>query len=215
MQRLNYEVNAHRTSRLWILAISSWILLGAAGADDSKSTDDWLRQLEREDAGARISAAGALGGLSKFEAKRIAPALLRALKKEEDKKVRKAVIASLGKLGSEASAAVPDLMEALKDSETRDAAVVALGEVGPEAKAAIPALAELLADEPAAAKSLAGIGGDSIGVLVDAQKAEEPTVRARSASFRARPSPRLLRARILALANRQGWPLPSPASRRR
>ena len=60
--------------------------------------------------------------------------------------------------------------------------MVALGEVGPEAKAAIPALAELLADEPAAAMSLAGIGGDSIGVLVDALKAEEPTVRARSAS---------------------------------
>ncbi len=60
MQRLNYEVNAHRTSRLWILAISSWILLGAAGADGSKSTDDhdWLRQPQREDAGARISAAG-------------------------------------------------------------------------------------------------------------------------------------------------------------
>jgi len=62
---------------------------------------------------------------------------------------RQYAIKSLGEIGPEAKAAVPNLSEALKDEgeDVRRAAAEALGKIGPEAKSAMPVLIETLSDE--------------------------------------------------------------------
>jgi len=76
--------------------------------------------------------------------------LMQALKdKSEDKEVRSSAAFALGSIGSEAKAAVPVLIEALKDkdNEVRSSAASALGPIGSEAKAAVPVLIEVLKDK--------------------------------------------------------------------
>jgi HEAT repeat protein len=62
---------------------------------------------------------------------------------------RISAVGVLGRIGSDAEAAVPILAETLrdKDEKVRGFAAMALGKIGPEAKAAVPALIEALKDE--------------------------------------------------------------------
>ena len=72
--------------------------------------------------------------------------LISALR-SENSSIRQRAAEALGKIGPEAKAAVPGLIEALKDEAVRWKAGEALGKIGPGAKAAVPALIEALKDE--------------------------------------------------------------------
>jgi HEAT repeat protein len=86
------------------------------------------------------------------EAKTVLPALMKALK-DEDQQVRLEAMAFLGKLGPDAAEAVPDLIALLKTPrlEPGEARYIAdaLGSMGPAAKAAAPTLTGFLNDERA------------------------------------------------------------------
>ncbi len=105
--------------------------------------------------------------------------------------VRWSAAVALGKIGPDAKAAVPALIEALKDenSEMRRRVAVALGNIGPDAKAAVPALIEALKDEnknvrDSAAVALGTLGPDAkaaVPVLIEALKDEGMVVRREAA----------------------------------
>jgi hypothetical protein len=75
----------------------------------------------------------------------------------EDRTLRVHAVEALARIGAEAEAAVPALIEAFKggDDYVRFLVVVALGQIGPEAKAAVPALIEALKDEDAVVRDAA------------------------------------------------------------
>ncbi len=77
------------------------------------------------------------------------PALVRAIKEEDDGMTRTWAAGALGKVGPDAKAAVPTLIEALSDDNrrVRSSAVRALGRIGPDAKAAVPAITARLSDK--------------------------------------------------------------------
>jgi HEAT repeat protein len=94
---------------------------------------------------------------------------------------------ALGRLGSKAAAATPDLIKALSDERTavRLRSAGALGEIGPEAKKAVPALFAILRDESqdrnvqaAAANALGKIGEAARPKLIETMKDKNPAVRA-------------------------------------
>jgi HEAT repeat protein len=80
-----------------------------------------------------------------------------------DPKVRAQAARSLGALGKNSEAAVPDLIDALKDADekVRADAAEALWNLGPCAKGAVPALAAALKDRaPAVRLNAAGALGE-------------------------------------------------------
>ncbi len=98
--------------------------------------------------GNRGSAALQLGKIKSTRIKSAIPALIAALKDEDDD-VRGNVAQTLGNICEEAATVVPALIERLNQSElvsVRIQAAQALGEFGPEAKAAIPTLNRSLKD---------------------------------------------------------------------
>jgi hypothetical protein len=98
-----------------------------------------ISALRSEDKGVRRKAVEALGW---YEAESTMPALIKALKDEDDR-ISRAAAYALNAIGPEA---VPTLIEALKDEvkEVRVRAAKALWKIGPEA---VPALIEALKDE--------------------------------------------------------------------
>jgi HEAT repeat protein len=99
--------------------------------------------------------------------------------------VRDAVAATLGKIGPDAHAAVPVLIEELKQNDRN--AIKALGDIGPDGAAAVPVLAELLKEAPYsydAAPALAKIGGAGAVALVTALKNQEQRYIAQEALSR-------------------------------
>jgi HEAT repeat protein len=76
------------------------------------------------------------------------PSLVKTLKEDKDPNMRYWAAESLGRLGPEASEAVPALAEALKDEDkmVRMGAAYALAEIGPAARQAVPALQQALKD---------------------------------------------------------------------
>ena len=120
--------------------------------------------LKDEDIDVRTNAARALEKIGP-EAKAAVPALIKTLRKihfntwyldnnrvripmegRDDEAIRINAAIALGKIGPEAKAAVPALIEALKNEGKKFiyVSIRALGEIGPEAKEAIPALTKLL-----------------------------------------------------------------------
>ena len=87
----------------------------------------------------RIDAAAALG---EVKGKDVAQILTGALAKETETEVRKVIVVSLGKCGTDAKVAVAGLSDILleRDRELRRAAAVTLGVIGPDAKTAAPRL---------------------------------------------------------------------------
>ena len=150
-----------------------------------RTTDEWLPLLGNEDREVRMAAVSGLrhcGGTG--EAKKVAPALVDAFKKEKDARVRYKIAWALGKMGADAAAAVPDLIAALADKEVAYRAAETLGEIGPAAKAAIPPLIAALAKPEithAAAAALGKVGRDAMPALLDATKSKESIVRAGAA----------------------------------
>ena len=70
----------------------------------------------------------------------------------------------LSRLGSEARAAVPALVDALKkDRLVRKNAALALGQIGPDARDAVPALSEALSDSEWAVRRQAALALGQIG----------------------------------------------------
>jgi HEAT repeat protein len=96
--------------------------------------------------------------------------------------VREGVAATLGRIGPDARAAVPALIEAAKGKDR--AAIEALGQIGPDAAAAVPVLTELLKDSRLqfyAAPALARIGGAGATALVAALRDKDARYAAREA----------------------------------
>lgn len=96
------------------------------------------------------------------------PVLTQTLKYKPDANVRVASAEALGRIGTQAKRAVPDLAKSLSDESplVRAAAATALAEIGKEAKPAVSELAEALEDEDlsvcaAAAFALGQIGPDA------------------------------------------------------
>jgi HEAT repeat protein len=164
-------------------------LLSRLGPDAKPATEALMKALQDNDAFVVRFAAKALGGIGP-EAKQAIPTLARLLRhesteisdaasealgnmgpdavgplvaalKEDDIFVKKQVVRALGKLGSDAAPAVPELVETYKSlpmrpglvrrnvnaAELRIAIVQTLGEIGPGAKAALPVLRETLNDQ--------------------------------------------------------------------
>jgi HEAT repeat protein len=78
------------------------------------------------------------------------PELLRLVKQDPHKEVRRSAAHGLQEIGAPAAKAMPALIAALKDKQVmvRQAAVEALGSYGPAARKAKPALEKLLQDRP-------------------------------------------------------------------
>src|SRR6185436_12805836 len=117
--------------------------------------------------------------------KRAVLALTGALK-DKDYKVRLSVCYALAKIGTDAKAAVPDLVNILKDDQdTQYGAAYAIAGIGPDAKAAVPALIELLSaqdkhNREIAADALGSIGPEAraaIAALNEALRDEDERVR--------------------------------------
>ncbi len=104
------------------------------------------------------------------------------------KYVRRNAAWGLGKIGPDASGALPQLCQALKDADPRAAtgAAQALGMIGPEAREAVPALAEAMRGTNVvlcrmASKALSQIGEAALSTLVAHLKHHDPFVRGEAA----------------------------------
>ena len=118
----------------------------------------------------------------------VVQALVGALK-DENEVVRKAAAFDLWRLGPEAKAAVPTLIEMLKDKdkEVRLMAARVLEGIGPAAKAAVPALIEVFKDKDenvrvGAAEALGKIGPEAVPALIEVFKDEDIGVRGKVVS---------------------------------
>jgi len=187
------------------LRIAAIQAIGAFGADAVSAVPDLLAALKDDDPEVRWFAARAIGAVGP-RAREAVPALIVLLQsstrltRTRDSSLAdvmphppatlQAIAAkALGKIGSEARAAVPSLVKAMDDREimVRIAAAEALGEIGPKDPAVLPALAramtgkvdENLAEQ--AASALGAIGEASITFLVSALRDRDPDVRARAA----------------------------------
>ena len=148
----------------------------------AETADDWIAYLDDADPEVRMSAVRALGKLAGTgEAKKAAPSVVQAFKKEKDARVRYKLVWALGKMGPAAAASVPDLVAALEDKDLVYRVAETLGEIGPAAKAAIASLILALAREEvvhAVARALGKIGADSMPALIEAATSKEARVRA-------------------------------------
>jgi HEAT repeat protein len=167
-----------------------------------RTTDEWLTLLGDEDREVRVAAVHGLGDWGGTgEAKKVAPALVDAFKKEKDARVRYEIAWALGKMGADAVAAVPELTAALADKEVAYRAAQALGEIGPAAKPAIPSLVAALAKPEithVAAAALGKVGLDAMPALLDATKSKESIVRAGVAEALGELGARFLTSRVSA-----------------
>jgi len=161
----------------------------------------FIAELQLPDAVDRLHAAESLGEIGP-EAEAAGPALIKALRHDEDVAVRTSATKALGKIGPEAKAAVPALIKALehdKDADVRCSAASALGEIGAEAKAAVPALIKALEHDKdadvrrSAGSALGGIGPEAkaaVPALIKALEQDEHTrVRRSAAEALARTGP--------------------------
>ena len=149
-----------------------------------RTTTEWIDTLDAASATARLQAAEALGKLGGTgEAKTAAKGLIAALAAEKEPQVRHALLRGIGRMGSEATAAVPALITTLKDTTGQFEAVQALGKIG--SPDAIPALAELLKEEQLcehAARALGSIGPAALDALEAGLSLGTDAPRARSSA---------------------------------
>ena len=131
------------------------------------------------------------------EARAAVPALAAALRDRNDQ-VRWRAAEALGKLGPDAAAAVPALVDALDRSDMlAQEAAKALGRMGGAARPAVSALASALTRDDVylrreAAKALVKLGPDAeeaVPVLVEALRDKDRTVRAESCKVLGRIGP--------------------------
>jgi HEAT repeat protein len=101
----------------------------------SRSTGDWLHQLEDSEVVKRRQAIRELGGRT-GDAAQVVPALVKALR-DENGYVRRDAAVTLGKFGSQAKEATPELLALLLDKErpVRTAAAASLKKIDPEVAA--------------------------------------------------------------------------------
>jgi HEAT repeat protein len=139
----------------------------------------FLEALQDRDARVRQDAILGLTPAS-GKADQIVPALA-SLVKDDNERVRHAVLPILSRFGAEA---VPPLAEALqnKDPVMRWTAASSLGNLGPVAKKAIPNLAQAVRDPNATVRNyavyaLTTIGPESVPALAELLKDKEPNVR--------------------------------------
>jgi HEAT repeat protein len=109
-----------------------------------------IQRLGDKHPGVRSEAALDLGPVGRTDAKEAVPALIAALAKDTDPRVRDYAAQALRQIGTDAKEAVPALITALAkdtDPSVRRNAAEALGWIGPDAKEAVPALITALAKD--------------------------------------------------------------------
>jgi HEAT repeat protein len=118
--------------RLDALALLLCGLCGCGGS--GTSTQEWVGQLKDREPAKRLHAVKALGEARSDRAAAVA-ALAEAVASDADAFVRRDAAAALGAIGSEARAAVPALVAALRDRSgpVRKSATEALKKVDPAA----------------------------------------------------------------------------------
>ena len=130
----------------------------AGGNDKAVDTGRWIEQLTDPAAGKRQEAAFSLAN-SAAAAKAALGPLTKALR-DSDGEVRAQAAVALSKVGPDAGAAVPALIEMMKNDSSvtaRSYATWALGEIGPGAKSAVPSLMEALSDKVVAESAAAAL----------------------------------------------------------
>jgi HEAT repeat protein len=134
------------------------------------------------------------------------PALRDGLKAKEPEPV----IVTLGLIGPDARAAVPDLIPFLGRTEEplRAAAIETLGRIGPDSKPALPNLIAAFKDPKVsqlAIRAVSRIGKDAVTPLIEALKDPVVTIRAGSAEALGRIGPDAKRAvpHLLALRDNE------------
>jgi HEAT repeat protein len=119
----------------------------------------------------RRTAAQCLARLGPPAAAALDPLLRLVTAPDPDANVRAAAIDAIGRLGTAAKNAIPQLIKLLEDPGLRCAAAESLGRIGPGAGAALPALTKALSDSDAtwqwtAARAMVLIGGDGARPVV-------------------------------------------------
>ncbi|MEP7339924.1 MAG: HEAT repeat domain-containing protein [Acidobacteriota bacterium] len=113
----------------------------------------WKAALDTPEAADRGTVVMALGQ----SGSETVPILVEVLVKDPHPQVREFAAIAISRMGPDAKAAVPALIDALKDLAigVRSWSAQALGMIGPEAKAALPALKELSSDDNQELRSIA------------------------------------------------------------
>jgi HEAT repeat protein len=172
---------------LFALAVAS-----ACGGEEryhDKPLEYWVAALRSSDAAIRAEAVDVIAEASP-RTKETVDLLLNALSAESDTSLHPKFAQALGRLGSAAAPAVPQLATLLRDDhiEIREAAAIALGNIGPAAASAVPDLTRALRDcchdvRAEAAVALGRIGQpaiDAVPALIEAMNDPISWVRLQS-----------------------------------
>src|SRR6266496_4799088 len=103
----NHPARQDRSDAMKQFLMTPCFLLLACGCGGAKSTPAWVEQLQAQESSERLRAAQALGE-RRAEATLVVPVLANALK-DTDAFVRREAAKSLGRIGSDAQPAVPQL----------------------------------------------------------------------------------------------------------
>jgi hypothetical protein len=157
---------------------------------DKPSVPALVQQLKDAGVAARVEAAESLAGLG-LGAKDATAPLAALLRQDKDPFVRRAAAVALGSIGSDAKAAVPELLAALQshyenvDGLVGSECAVAIGKIDPEGKQLAPLLTAKLKDPSADTRYRAAGWAAIIGpparsvtsVLIEAAKDKSGEVR--------------------------------------
>jgi hypothetical protein len=181
------ELTMSRPALSLLLLSIVWVLVPAIRGDDAepavggKKLSAWVAQLEAKDSGQRRRAVLALRLLGADHAKKVAPALIKALRDDGDERVRRSAALALGNCVSRAFAkarkadaedlprfddardALASRLKADKSAAVREGCAMALGEIGFDARGAVGALATALKDKHEGTRAEAAIALRRIG----------------------------------------------------
>jgi HEAT repeat protein/WD40 repeat protein len=175
-------------------------MLGQLGPEAKPAIVPLRRLLKDTEPGVRIGAACALARISPEDTKSSVALLVDGLKDAKNFRLLGGITSALGRIGPQAKAAVPALIELLREGgpDLKPLAAEALGCIGPEAKLAVPLLIEALKDEIQPIRFSATFALKRIGpeaktaeaALTDALKDEDAGVRILAAAALARINPK-------------------------
>ncbi len=176
----------HDMKHLMLIGVL-FVFTCVAAAEEDENVAKLIRGLTAEKATDRKLAASELARLGP-DAKPALKALVTAMRKDKDAKVRAIALYAIKQMGDEAKTVLSDVIAALekdKNEEVRCVACDLLGQIGKEAKAGVPALAAALKDKdvgPSAAAALGKLGEEAKSAINDLVTAlEEPAVRSHAA----------------------------------
>lgn len=138
-------LHGNPTARFW-----SAVALGRVGPDAIQGVPALVALLDDPQSGTRCAAAKALARIGPAAAADTVPAVIRLLKRDDNKYVREYSVRALGELGVHSDEAISALIEALSDPDVgiRRWAAIALKVLpGVRSRPALPALTRLADDQ--------------------------------------------------------------------